>query len=280
MAQEILCAIGGEPLLEGTWAGVIRWNHPEDTPLYESFLWRVEWRQGKLVLVAQDTYQVLPITEDVAGHLGVIHPSRVVSILDYPSQWQAWRADGWGVYFMDTFDDGIMICAHGKRLFYTNRISGEDVAECLRTPGGMEELLMANLHSANESGQRKHVSQSSMASPKITQNQTPLAKSTPASCLHTVAFNDLEDTFFGAPGTPDRTEYDAALELAMIPSAIKAYRQQHNLTQAELGERVGVQKAQISELEHNASNATLDTLRKVFGAMQTVVKIQLVPQTQ
>jgi HTH-type transcriptional regulator/antitoxin HipB len=50
------------------------------------------------------------------------------------------------------------------------------------------------------------------------------------------------------------------------------------MTQAELGERVGVQKAHISKLERNASNVTLDTLRKVFAAMQTVVKIQLVPQ--
>ena len=98
--------------------------------------------------------------------------------------------------------------------------------------------------------------------------------------LPTVAFNELEDELFGAPGTADREEYEAALELAMIPNTIKAYRLQHNLTQAELGERVGVQKAQISKLERNASNVTLDTLRKVFAAMQTVVKIQLVPQVQ
>jgi HTH-type transcriptional regulator/antitoxin HipB len=110
--------------------------------------------------------------------------------------------------------------------------------------------------------------------PKKNQRQTPST----GSGVPTVAFNELEDELFGAPGTPDRAEYDAALELAMIPATIKAYRRQHNLTQAELGERVGVQKAQISKLERNASNVTLDTLRKVFGAMQTVVKIQLVPQ--
>ena len=111
-----------------------------------------------------------------------------------------------------------------------------------------------------------------MLSPqKKTKKQTPPA--TPSSGLHTVAFNDLEDELFGAPDTADREEYDAALELAMIPSTIKAYRLQHNLTQAELGERVGVQKAQISKLERNVSNVTLDTLRKVLAAMQTVVKI-------
>ena len=63
----------------------------------------------------------------------------------------------------------------------------------------------------------------------------------------------------------------------MLCDSIKAYRLQHNLTRAEPGERVGVQKAQISKLERNASDVTLDTLRKVFAAMQTVVKIQLVP---
>jgi DNA-binding XRE family transcriptional regulator len=113
------------------------------------------------------------------------------------------------------------------------------------------------------SSQKKHQKQPSSA--------------TPAS-LPTIAFNEVEDELFGAPGTADREEYDAALELAMIPSTIKAYRLQHNLTQAELGQRVGVQKAQISKLERNASNVTLDTLRKVFAAMQTVVKIQLVPR--
>ena len=64
-------------------------------------------------------------------------------------------------------------------------------------------------------------------------------------------------------------------EWRLLPPAeqlgIMAYRLQHNLTQAELGEWVGVQKAQISKREHNASNVTLDTLRKVFAAMQTVV---------
>ena len=99
------------------------------------------------MLVAQDTYKVLQLTHEVANQLGVIQPSKVVSITDYPSQWQAWRAAGWGIYLMDTFDDGIMICAN-NRVFYNCRISGEDFAECLRTPGGMEEFLMNALHRA------------------------------------------------------------------------------------------------------------------------------------
>ena len=91
------------------------------------------------------------------------------------------------------------------------------------------------------------------------------------------AYNDLEDEFFGEPGTPRRARYEAAVELAAIPAAIRDYRRQHHLTQAELGARIGVGKAQISKLERNALNVTIDTLQKVFGALGTTVKIKLEP---
>ena len=91
------------------------------------------------------------------------------------------------------------------------------------------------------------------------------------------AYNDLEDEFFGEPGTPLRARYEAAVELAAIPAAIRDYRRQHHLTQAELGARIGVGKAQISKLERNALNVTIDTLQKVFGALGTTVKIKLEP---
>ena len=47
------------------------------------------------------------------------------------------------------------------------------------------------------------------------------------------------------------------------------------LTQKQLGELVGVQKAQISRLESNASNVTMDTLMKVFSALKAKVKLQI-----
>jgi HTH-type transcriptional regulator / antitoxin HipB len=47
------------------------------------------------------------------------------------------------------------------------------------------------------------------------------------------------------------------------------------LTQEELGKLIGVQKAQISRLESNASNATIDTLMKVFSALKAKVKLQV-----
>ena len=49
---------------------------------------------------------------------------------------------------------------------------------------------------------------------------------------------------------------------------IKSARLERNLTQDQLGKLVGVQKAQISKLENNANSATIDTILKVFKALE------------
>jgi len=61
----------------------------------------------------------------------------------------------------------------------------------------------------------------------------------------------------------------------LIGKAIKQTRQERNLTQEELGKLIGVQKAQISRLESNASNVTMDTLLRVFTALKAKVKLQV-----
>ena len=61
----------------------------------------------------------------------------------------------------------------------------------------------------------------------------------------------------------------------LIGKAIKQTRQERHLTQEELGKLIGVQKAQISRLENNASNVTMDTLIKVFTALKAKIKLQV-----
>jgi len=61
----------------------------------------------------------------------------------------------------------------------------------------------------------------------------------------------------------------------LMGKAIKETRQERNLTQEALGKLIGVQKAQISRLESNAGNVTMDTLLKVFGALKAKVKFQV-----
>ncbi|WP_236974288.1 helix-turn-helix domain-containing protein [Membranihabitans maritimus] len=47
------------------------------------------------------------------------------------------------------------------------------------------------------------------------------------------------------------------------------------MTQEELGKLIGVQKVQISNLENNAINVTMNTLLRVFTALKAKVKLQV-----
>ena len=67
--------------------------------------------------------------------------------------------------------------------------------------------------------------------------------------MKTYSLNDLKDKYIGEPGTPERDEYEYELSMEVLGKMIKAARQQRHLTQEQLGELVGVKKAQISKLE-------------------------------
>ena len=93
--------------------------------------------------------------------------------------------------------------------------------------------------------------------------------------MKTYTLNQVQDKIIGKKGTPNREKFEYELQMDLIGQAIRESRQERKLTQEELGKLVGVQKAQISRLESNASNATIDTLMKVFSALKAKVKIQV-----
>ncbi|MFC5284731.1 helix-turn-helix domain-containing protein [Pedobacter alpinus] len=85
----------------------------------------------------------------------------------------------------------------------------------------------------------------------------------------------MQDRIIGEIGTPERDFFEYELQMNLIGKAIKQTRQERNLTQEELGKLIGVQKAQISRLENNASNVTIDTLMRVFSALKAKVKLHV-----
>lgn len=56
---------------------------------------------------------------------------------------------------------------------------------------------------------------------------------------------------------------------------IRKVRLERNLTQEELGKLVDVQRAQISKLENNATNVTIETILRVFGALKAKVNFNV-----
>ena len=81
----------------------------------------------------------------------------------------------------------------------------------------------------------------------------------------------MKDELWGPIGTPERDAMEAQLkediQSYFVGEAIKKARLKQNLTQEELGERVGVKRSQICKLESGKSSITLSTMSKVFKAL-------------
>jgi DNA-binding XRE family transcriptional regulator len=87
-----------------------------------------------------------------------------------------------------------------------------------------------------------------------------------------MTLDDLKDRDIGRVGTLDRDQYEFDLRLDLLGNMIRSVRKERRLTQTQLGERIGVQKSQISKLERNARNVTVETILKVFNALQARLK--------
>jgi len=88
----------------------------------------------------------------------------------------------------------------------------------------------------------------------------------------------LEDKYFGIPGSLERQQYEFELNMEIIGENLKKLRKNKRLTQEQLGNFVGVQKAQISKLENGANSATINTIVKVFHALKARVIIRIEPE--
>jgi len=93
--------------------------------------------------------------------------------------------------------------------------------------------------------------------------------------MKTYSLEDLTDNYIGKKGTKKGDELDNELRLDLLGQAIKQARQERNLTQEELGELVGVKKAQISKIENSTTDARFTTILKVFEALGAKVSFNV-----
>ena len=83
--------------------------------------------------------------------------------------------------------------------------------------------------------------------------------------------NEVIDTLVGVKGTAQREAYDLSIELFLVGQTI---REKRNLTQEDLGNLIGVKKAQIPRIE-NEKNLTIATILKVFKALDVDAKLHI-----
>lgn len=98
--------------------------------------------------------------------------------------------------------------------------------------------------------------------------------------LEMYTFDQIKDEFIGERGTEKREIYEQQLQLEVLGDLIKKVRLERNLTQEQLGKLIGVQRAQISKLENNTTNVTMDTILRVFNALKAkvVFNVELLDQ--
>ncbi|MCB6099674.1 helix-turn-helix domain-containing protein [Flavobacterium psychrophilum] len=93
--------------------------------------------------------------------------------------------------------------------------------------------------------------------------------------LKTTSLDVLIDKNIGKIGTEKRNAFEYELQLDIIGETIKNVRKERNLTQQQLGELIGVKKAQISKIENSLTDARFETILKVFKALNAKVSFNV-----
>jgi DNA-binding XRE family transcriptional regulator len=93
--------------------------------------------------------------------------------------------------------------------------------------------------------------------------------------LKTYTLDEVTDKYIGKRGTDKREAFEYELKLDLLGEAIKKARKQRNLTQEQLGQLVGVKKAQISKLENSLTDARFETIMKVFKALNAKINFNV-----
>lgn len=96
--------------------------------------------------------------------------------------------------------------------------------------------------------------------------------------LDYTSIENLENEILGKIGMPRRDAFEAAVNEEIrayhLGEAIKAARKEKNMTQQQLGELMGVKKAQVSRIESGRS-FNLTTVARAFKAMGLHVNLEV-----
>lgn len=93
--------------------------------------------------------------------------------------------------------------------------------------------------------------------------------------LKTYSLDEITDKHIGKRGTAKRETFEYELRLDLLGEAIKQARKKRHLTQEELGDLVGVKKAQISKIENSLTDARFETIMKVFKALNAKINFNV-----
>jgi len=95
--------------------------------------------------------------------------------------------------------------------------------------------------------------------------------------MKSVIQNELLKQAVGEPRTHERIAFENELKAEILAYQFKELRKNKNLTQAQLAEKTGIEKGQISRIENGKYNLTLATINKIAAALGAKVNFDLQP---
>ncbi len=93
--------------------------------------------------------------------------------------------------------------------------------------------------------------------------------------LRRKSLDEMVNEHVGEIGSENRDAFEEELRLDILGQTIKKIREEKHLTQAQLGELVGVKKAQISKIENHLTDARFETILKVFRALNAKINFSV-----
>ena len=93
--------------------------------------------------------------------------------------------------------------------------------------------------------------------------------------LNKKSLDEMIDMHIGQEGTEKRDAFEEELRLDILGQTIKRIREEKHMTQSQLGELIGVKKAQISKIENNLTDARFETILKVFRALNAKINFNV-----
>jgi HTH-type transcriptional regulator/antitoxin HipB len=90
--------------------------------------------------------------------------------------------------------------------------------------------------------------------------------------------DQLLDEEYGKKGTPKRDKYEKGYRVFKLGVLIQQARLEKGMTQEELAEKCGTNKAYISRVENNIKDVRISTLQKIIevglgGQLQLSIKL-------
>ena len=81
--------------------------------------------------------------------------------------------------------------------------------------------------------------------------------------MNTKSWKDIKDDVYGKVGTKRRDDLVRDFESFKVGILLKKAREEKNITQSSLAEKVNKKREYISRVENNGSNVTLKTLFEI-----------------